>query len=582
MNALDATSAIANTVVGLVSITVAYLAFRIAIHQYRDSASMAEEAPAREAVDRLFSEPMAIVRYRLYDMVNEVAAAASGTLSREQNLRFRREFNVGPDSMFLPTRYQLVRRWSRLPPRDPAEQAYRDEFLQLSSVLCANFDAILRAAERGPAAAAIVQQRVGRLIVWWMLVWPGLFDHTNSFLARKYVADSDIRHHSPEHPESSGYTPRWLQGPLWSVEDWQGALDNFRTLQPTMMPADPFKGTDMHLQLSESIYGHAGDPLDYPGTRPDAPYYIDGATAHKLDWDWDLKNVRLGDGTSLTQILEDHGEENLEDRVVQIAFGANRDLVNLAWKFANYASDPSASVSTRVIVLPGYIDNADVVACNIGYWGYVYAAMILHRPPALNRPYLHGTRVPVSVLLLDAPQMAAMHLSEGVPQDADQAQSRQHVSCDVAVTTVNVLGRELKAQLYALPLPFLSLDESRPVAFDRVEAEGARGKYPRLSESEMWTAITDRLRDRIRPLAEDADSMEIVDLIRAGAILRMAGGSGSSDRSQQLYEEIRTGIIDDLRLLDPDGTVAHAAKDAPGLLSYEEAWLPSPLLGPQL
>jgi hypothetical protein len=98
----------------------------------------------------------------------------------------------------------------------------------------------------------------------------------------------------------------------------------------------------------------------------------------------------------------------------------------------------------------------------------------------------------------------------------------------------------------------------------------------------MCTAITDRLQERIQPLVENANALEIVDLIRAGANSRISGGKGSSDLGQQLYEEIRTGITEDLALLDADGSVATAVKDAPDLLPHNEAWIPAPSLGPQL
>jgi hypothetical protein len=73
----------------------------------------------------------------------------------------------------------------------------------------------------------------------------------------------------------------------------------------------------MQLHVNQSIFGPDGDPLDYPGTRPDDAYYVDGSTAHTLEWDWDLANVRLGDGRSLTQLLAEAGEAGLEDRVVE-------------------------------------------------------------------------------------------------------------------------------------------------------------------------------------------------------------------------------------------------------------------------
>jgi hypothetical protein len=189
----------------------------------------------------------------------------------------------------------------------------------------------------------------------------------------------------------------------------------------------------MQLATHESIFGPSGDPLEYPSDRPSDPYLVRGSVADRLDWDCDMAKARLEDGRSLPEVLAAGGAAPLEDRIVQVAFGANRDLANIAWKFTNYRNDPARDVSADLITLPAHIDDADVVACNIGYWGYVYAGLALHRPPFLDRPYLAGSRVPVTLLLLDEAQMHAVHLSEGVPRTAEE--ERQHVSCMSASST---------------------------------------------------------------------------------------------------------------------------------------------------
>lgn len=571
----------AGVLVGIGSMIVAWLAFKVAARSHRESARSIEEAPAQAAIEHLFTKELAAARYELYDRINEVAGAATGIYSPARNAELRREFNVGPDSPCLPTRYQLARRWAALPARTEAERAQREEFLRLASVLCAAFDALFRAAERGPASAELIRGRVGRLIVWWMLVWPGLFDHTGSFLGRKFVASSDIRNHPPLGPRPAGYTELWQSQPLWSLEDWEGAMENFRTLQATMMPGDPFKGGQIELDTKESIFGQAGDPLDYPGTRPQEPYFLHGSTARRLTWDWDLGRIRLDDGRLLTDVLAGAGATPLEDRVVQVAFGANRDLANLAWKFGNYRTEDGAPVSTDLITLPAHVEDADVVACNIGYWSYVYGGLLLHRPPLLDRPYLEGSRAPVTLLLLDPAQMQALHASEGVARTAED--DRPLVSCDVGVVSVTALGRTLRAQVYGLPLPFLSLDGGQlPVAFRTVATGGAAHHVRRLGQREMWAEIVERLRPRLRPLVGDADPEEVTDLIRAGAASRMNGAQGSGDRGQRLYEAVRTGIIDELALTDPDGSPASGSKHLPGHRHGPDAWQPYPRLGPQL
>ena len=62
------------------------------------------------------------------------------------------------------------------------------------------------------------------------------------------------------------------------------------------------------------------------------------------------------------------GETICSRRVAQIAFGANANLENLTWTFDHY-NTPDHPVSQDFIILPGYLPNCDVAACNIGYWG---------------------------------------------------------------------------------------------------------------------------------------------------------------------------------------------------------------------
>ena len=573
-------SGVSSILVGLLSICLAFLAFRVASQQYQHQARATELEPARAAVDHLFTEELATIRYQLYDRLNEVAQAASGSLSPERNSAIRREFGVSPESVSVPTRYHLTRRWARIPPRNSENVANREEFLRLASVLSAAFDSLFRIGEQSQIAAELIQKRVGRLIVWWILVWPDLFDHTGAFMGRKFLTDSNIRDHPPNNSSISGYTELWRDHPLWSLQDWEGALDNFKTLQTTMMPGDPLRGVVINIDVNESIYGEEGDALDYPSVRPDHAYLLTSGTARRLDWDWSAASaVRTRDGQIVGEVLDALGCEGLSSRVVQVAFGANRDLTNLAWKFKNYELEAGRQVSQDLIVLPGYVLDAEVVACNIGYWGYIYGALALHRPGIVERPYLLGYRVPVSVLLLDTIQVEVMHLSEGVPKASDIA--RDHVSCDVGIVDVEVLGRVLKAQLYALPLPFLTFDNKLPIAFETVQSEYPVRTVERMTQLEMWSGILHRLKPSLDSLLKDCDPLMAVDTIRAWAIERFGGKSGANEFGQHLYEAIRSGILDELTLTDSDGIAATGLRGCTPLLRGAEAWQSGPILGEQ-
>lgn len=341
------------------------------------------------------------------------------------------------------------------------------------------------------------------------------------------------------------------------------------------------KGSAVRIDARQSIYGDAGSPLNYPSVRPDHPYLLNGSSAHRLSWSWDQRGGVLEDGRALEVVLEGLGVAPVQDRVVQIAFGANRDLENLAWKLSRYNEDPGGRTSPVVITLPGVVRDADVVACNIGYWGYVYAALALHRPPELIRPYLIGSLTPVTVLLLDEGQMVAMHLSEGVPKPAEA--DRDLVSCDVGTIEVDVMGKELQAQVYGLPLPFLSLDGGRlPVAFRAVRTDSPRGALARLSQEELWEAIADNLADRVHSVARMVTAGEIVEIIRAGADAHASGERDSSSSGRALHETIRTGIIDSLATVDTDGMPATGSKSLPGVENRDLRWSFGPTLRDQL
>src|SRR3990170_3976680 len=226
----------------------------------------------------------------------------------------------------------------------------------------------------------------------------------------------------------------------------------------------------------QSIFGRLGNPLDYPSRLPDGPALLLGTAAHQIDAD-DLAALRLsGTGELVDDVLRARGSASLRERVVSVAFGANRDLRNLAWKLGNYHDDIGRESSGDVVVIPASIPDADVVASNIGYWGYVYGALLLHRPPALARSYLEGARVPVALLLVDERQMHILHASEGVPRPGES--ERGGVSCDVALIDVEVAASTLAAQLYLVAMPFLSFDGVRPVAFEAVATSGRDERTP--------------------------------------------------------------------------------------------------------
>ena len=303
---------------------------------------------------------------------------------------------------------------------------------------------------------------------------------------------------------------------------------------------------------------------------PDRPYLVQGDVAQPLEWR-DGKLLLSSSGEGVDSVLTGLGLETLGERTAQVAYGANRDLRNLAWKMIAYARAQQASSVT--VVLPGSLQDSDVVACNLGYWGYIYSSLIQHRPPLLDRPYLKGSSVQAAILLLDNQQVAAMHASEGVPATAGE--QRASLSCDVATTHCEVacVGAQITAQTYVLALPYLSLDGgSRPVGMAAVAKRGAEA-FPRLSEVDLWERIAEAL--------QIPDFRSVVSGLRSAALSRALGDPGVNPEVQQAYERIRLSLADDFPLVDPDGVARDGIDGCSTLLSYEDAWAGLPTLGSQ-
>jgi len=324
------------------------------------------------------------------------------------------------------------------------------------------------------------------------------------------------------------------------------------------------------LSLDHALFGAQGDPLSYPGILPTGPCLLDGRSV--IDLIWDGPRLLLADTLEgVDDYLRRAGAAPIAQRTAQIGYGANRDLHNLAWKLKAYAE--SEASSRLAIVLPATLCDADIVASNIGYWGYVYSGVILHRPPSLSRPYLAGAGVEVALLLLDEHQVKAMHLSEGVP--LGPVERRPGVSCDVAVASCNLRGTalELDAQIYVSSYEFMSLDGHRPMAFAAVGRHGGGG-IPRLTQREMWEQIAARL---------DLGPVDVVvATLRAGALARAAGNPGPSEQTYELYHRIHQGISREMSLSEPGGVPQTAVHNPTQMLSEQAAWAGEPRVGDRI
>ena len=128
----------------------------------------------------------------------------------------------------------------------------------------------------------------------------------------------------------------------------------------------------MKINYKRAIYDPPGNPLEYPSKIIKRPILISDGASLGINPSSDFKSFSLADGRDVDQYLSDKASAVISERVAQIAFGANRNTENIAWKFRNYKLQ-NKDVSQDLIAIPGFLNGADVVACNIGYWGYVYA-----------------------------------------------------------------------------------------------------------------------------------------------------------------------------------------------------------------
>ena len=331
----------------------------------------------------------------------------------------------------------------------------------------------------------------------------------------------------------------------------------------------------MQIDFSKAIYDQQGQPLDYPGRMISRPLLIAGGAYQELQHSNDFSQFWLEDGRNLDGVLHQRHQAGIHERIVQVAFGANRNLENIAWKFRNY-HEADHSISQDFIALPGVIRNVDVVACNVGYWGYIYSGL-LATTEALNlRHYLFGTVCPVVVLLLDQSQLNAVHRSEGVPRTD---RGPDGVSCDISDIEVELSASIVcEAQVYSLSVPFLSFDGVLPVAFDQVETKG-RANYPVLSQKAMFTKINDCLRleeplpGRV-PIAESLHRLALNLLSDGTHALRQL-------THDPFYARVRHEIAEQLVLRDSDGRVRKGLEDIYPPREVKDAWTPKPLFEPR-
>jgi hypothetical protein len=330
------------------------------------------------------------------------------------------------------------------------------------------------------------------------------------------------------------------------------------------------------INLNKAIYDPKGNPLTYPGEMPESPVLVMDNEAIAVNASDDYRSFHLADGRNLDEILISRGLAPVSERIAQVAFGANRNIENLVWKFKHYLAQ-NRSINQELLILPATIPNAEVVACNIGYWGYVYAGLLTTTSDFKFREPIMGTRCPVTLLLLDEEQLKAIHHSEGVMLPGEE---QPGVSCKISDLRVD-LSPDIScpAQVYSLAVPFLSFDGHQPVAFKMVKTQN-RGEYEALDQIDLFQRIND-VTGTEKPLA---GRVPIAQGLREKALKLMKQNVFATRKMMQdkVFATIRETLSEDFKLRDSDGVIRMGLEGVYPVRSIDEAWQPNPFFEPQL
>jgi hypothetical protein len=328
------------------------------------------------------------------------------------------------------------------------------------------------------------------------------------------------------------------------------------------------------IDLSASIYEN-GDPLEYPSRLHGNAVLVTGGTSQDIFPAEDFGVFVNADGKDVDAILASRGASHISARVAQLAFGAHRNIQNLAWKFANYNRHNPVPISQDFVIVPAWLRNADVVACNISSGGHVYSGLLTTKPELGIRKYLLGNHCPVGLLLLDEAQMRAMHQMGGVHQ-ADEAPSG--IICDIADAEVDLgAGLRCRVQMYDVNLPYLSLDGT-PIAFSTVGTLGRSG-YRSLDQAQMFTRINTELRieepttGRI-PIADTLND-ERRRFIQTGGV-----NEAKKIRTNEVFLRVTKEIAASHTLADEDGKRRVGFEDVYVKRAPKDRWSFAPLFKP--
>ncbi|MDD2476761.1 MAG: hypothetical protein PHI32_12735 [Dysgonamonadaceae bacterium] len=312
------------------------------------------------------------------------------------------------------------------------------------------------------------------------------------------------------------------------------------------------------LNLSKACYSTG---KGYPGVQSKYPLILNNQNIYPLRKTNNSYMVAYEDGNySLNEFLYMKKEAQMCNRIALVAYGANRNPINLAWKLRKYRDKSKRPVSQTVIMFPGMIIGADVVAANIFYAGYFFSDLLFHNYD------LHRTKTEITVLFVDEKQLEAIHISEEV---FDESESRTWGAGVATLPNIYIHFEEthpINALTYVSSTSiYLPSKINKPIAFQAVKAQNR--VFKSATQEELISYY----------LAQEKEIGEIVDLKRLIRQLRTTYIRNSTIQNDiELYEEYiklqnvikKKSLSEEKKLI----TGYHEAKKLGFLLNHHDTW----------
>lgn len=273
--------------------------------------------------------------------------------------------------------------------------------------------------------------------------------------------------------------------------------------------------------------------------------------------------VHLAEGVEkLSRFLSRHQLTPLHKRIGVLAFGANRNPDNIAWKLNRYGNHHDVTKHGAIIVLPAKVRNADIVAANLFYSGHFYGDLLLYHPMS------QGTTVEACVQLIDLQQLHAIHRSEDVPEPGRM--EADFWGCGLSeignidlvsphVESITVLGYVSSTSIFVSPIL------GQPVAFENVSATGR--SITSLAQRQMFHHLMEM--DGLRDLDESETLYKLQMYWR-----RIKAGLDHDIEMKRLHDRLCM-LIKQNGLRDMTGnlwTGINAARTYGTLLNPKETW----------